>query len=90
MSTGNKKQETVMLTMTKTIAALGVVGAIAVGASTPTLAQGVYFQGPGFSVGVGEPRYGHRYRHYDNYGPTYYYDRPYRSERRYYRSYRWD
>jgi hypothetical protein len=79
-----------MLTMTKTIAALGVIGAMAVGTSSPSSAQGVYFQGPGIEFGVGSPWYGHRYRHYDYYGPTYYYDRPYRYERRHYRSYRWD
>jgi hypothetical protein len=79
-----------MLTMTRTIAALGFIGAVAVGTSSPSLAQGVYFQGPGIEVGVGNPWYGPRYRHYDYSGPTYYYDRPYRYERRYYRSHRWD
>ena len=85
-----------MLTMTRTIAALGFIGAVAVGTSSPSAAQGVYFQGPGFGVGIGNPYYGPRYRSYDSYGPSYssgpsyYYDRPYRSERRYYRSHRWD
>jgi hypothetical protein len=80
-----------MLTMTKTIAALGFIGAAAVGTSSPSAAQGVYFQGPGIEFGVGNPWYGPRYRHYDYSGPSYYYyDRPYRSERRYYRSHRWD
>jgi len=79
-----------MLTMTKTIAALGIIGAIAVGTSSPTLAQGVYLEGPGFGVGIGDPGYGYRYRHYNYSGPTYYYDRPYRYERRYYRPHRWD
>lgn len=85
-----------MLTMTKTIAAFGFIGAMAVGTSSPSSAQGVYFQGPGIGIGIGDPYYGPRYRNYDysgpSYysGPTYYYDRPYRSERRYYRSHRWD
>ena len=78
-----------MLTMTRTIAALGFIGAMAVGTSSPSAAQGVYFQGPGFGVGIGNPYHGPRYRYYDSYGPTYY-DRPYRYERRYYRSHRWD
>jgi hypothetical protein len=97
ISAGDKKKETVMLTMTRTIAALGFIGAAAVGVSSPSAAQGVYFQGPGIEVGVGNPWYGPRYRHYDYSGPSYYsgptyysYDRPYRSERRYYRSHRWN
>jgi hypothetical protein len=77
-----------MQMMTKTVATLGFVGAIAVSAPSPTMAQGVYFQGPGVEIGVGRPYYRERhYRHYD--GPYAYYGRPYH-DRRYYRSHRWD
>jgi hypothetical protein len=77
-----------MHVMTKTLAALGVVGATAVSAPSPTLAQGVYFEGPGVEFGVGRPYYRDRYyRSYD--GPNAYYGRPY-YDRRYYRSHRWD
>ena len=86
-----------MRMIAKTMVALGFVGAMAVGAASPTLAQGVYFSGPGVEFGIGRPYYGDRYyRYYD--GPyaysgrsySYYSDRPY-NERRYYRQgWRWD
>ncbi len=42
-------------------------GLAAIGTATPSLAQ-VYFDGPGFSVGVGHPWYRH---HYYDYGRPY-------------------
>ena len=67
----------------KTLFALGFVGAIAVGTATPTLAQGVYFDGPGVHVGVGHPWYRHHY-----YGPYAYYG-PHHRDWRYHEWYRY-
>ena len=54
---------------------IGVLALAATAAVTPASAQGIYFGGPGVSVGVGAPTY--RERHYD-------YDRPrYRAHRSY-------
>ena len=66
--------------LTKGLIALGFVGALAIGTATPSVAQGVYFSGPGFDVGIGAPRYRHHY----------YYGSPYRQYWRhgYYRD--WD
>jgi hypothetical protein len=73
--------------LTKSMVALGFAGAITVSAPSPTLAQGVYFHGPGVEIGVGRPYYRERYYDYDR--PYRY--RPYVEERRYYRRYRnWD
>jgi hypothetical protein len=72
-----------MRMLTKTVAALGFVSALAVGTPTASMAQGIYFGGPGVSVGIGAPYYGYRYHRY--------YGGPYRSwayERPYYRHYR--
>jgi hypothetical protein len=52
----------------RTLAALAFVSAMAIGTAAPSMAQGVYFQGPGVEIGVG-PRY-HRDYYYD-------YGRPY-------------
>jgi hypothetical protein len=41
----------------KTMIALGFIGTMAAANATPSLAQGVYFEGPGFGVGVGRPAY---------------------------------
>jgi hypothetical protein len=82
-----------MRTLSRLMIAAGVLGTIAGTGATPTLAQGVYFEGPGFGVGVGRPAY--RERHYRGYHD---YDSPrLYSERRYHRgpqvyerhSYRW-
>ena len=85
-----------MRMLATTAAALGIAGAVAVGAPSPTLAQGFYVEGPGVSFGIGHPGYRYRYHRYNRYydgGPYayygrrhYYYDPPY--ERRYYRRYR--
>src|SRR5262249_14253322 len=51
--------------------ALGLIATMAAGTATPSLAQGLYFEGPGFGVGVGRPAYrdrDYRYRAY-NYVP---------------------
>jgi hypothetical protein len=59
--------------LTKAMVALGLVGAAALAAVPSTAAaQGFYFNGPGFSVGVGTPYYGYPY--YGSYnGPYAYY-----------------
>ena len=46
-----------MRLITRSMVALGFIGTMAAGAATPSLAQGVYFEGPGFGVGVGAPAY---------------------------------
>jgi hypothetical protein len=56
-----------MRVLSKAILALGLIGA----AGAPSaMAQGVYFEGPGFGVGVGTPYHYRHYRYYDD-------DRPY-------------
>ena len=86
-----------MRMIAKTLLALGFVGSLAVGASSPTLAQGVYLYGPGVGVefGFGRPAYRERYyrsyegdRHYYSDRYSYSYGRPeYRSYRR---GWNWD
>jgi hypothetical protein len=82
-----------MRILAMTAAALGVAGAMVVGAPAPSQAGGAYVEGPGFSFGIGEP---YRYRHRRDYdGPYAYYrgprDRDWSYERRHYRRYRdWD
>jgi len=74
-----------MRMITTSLAALGFVGAMAVAAPTPTLAQGIYFGGPGVEFGIG-PRYHRYYRDYDRA-----YVRPYYGHRYYHRWNRdWD
>jgi hypothetical protein len=63
--------------LTKTLAALALVSAVAVGTAAPAMAQ-VYFGGPGVEIGVGPPW------HHD-----YYYGRPY-YHHHYWRHYRGD
>ena len=80
-----------MRMLAKTMVAIGVVGAAAVGAPTVASAQGIYFQGPGVEFGIGRPYYRDRYYRYDYDGPYAYSGRPYYwgypgyYERRYYR-----
>lgn len=50
----------------KPLAALALLGTIGLATTIPARAQGVYFEGPGFDVGVGAPW--HHYHHY-YYGP---------------------
>jgi hypothetical protein len=46
----------------KSMIALGFIGTMAAAApATPRFAQGVYFEGLGFGVGVGRPAYRERY-----------------------------
>jgi hypothetical protein len=55
----------------KSTIALAFIGTIAAAAATPSWAQGAYFEGRGFGVGVGHPPYrdrDYRYREY-NYVP---------------------
>ena len=74
------------MNMSKSLLALGFAGAMAIGTAAPSMAQGVYFEGPGFGVQVGRPYYRHHYY----YGP-YAYERPYHSywRHRHYRSWDW-
>ena len=46
--------------LTKSLVGLGFAGVMAMSAPTATLAQGIYFQGPGVEFGVGRP-YRERY-----------------------------
>jgi hypothetical protein len=82
-----------MRMITRSMVALGLLGTIAGGTTTPVLAQGVYFEGPGVGIGIGRPAYRERYyRGYHDYDGAYAY-----SGRRYHRapevyerrSYRW-
>ena len=52
----------------RTLAALAFVSAMAIGTTAPTMAQGVYFEGPGVEIGVG-PRWHHRDYYYDHARP---------------------
>jgi hypothetical protein len=55
----------------KIMMALGLIVTMAAATATPSLAQRVYFEGPGFGVDVGRPAYrdrDYRYRAY-NYVP---------------------
>jgi hypothetical protein len=56
--------------LTKTVATLAFVSAMAIGTAAPTMAQ-VYFEGPGFDIGVG-PRWHDRY-YYDHVRPYHHY-----------------
>jgi len=69
------------------VVALGGLGAMTLGTPTPASAQ-VYFDAPGFSVGVGRPWYRHRY--YEPYAYGYSYGRPYWWHRHHYRWHDWD
>jgi len=70
------------------VVALGGLGAMTLGTPSPASAQ-VYFDGPGFSVGVGRPWYRHHY--YDPYAyGSYSYARPYWWHRHHYRWRDWD
>jgi hypothetical protein len=68
-----------MRMITKSVVALGFVGALAGATVTTSSAQGIYLQGPGFDVGIGQPAYRERYYpgYYDyNYsGPAVYSER---------------
>ena len=64
-----------MRMLATTMAAIGLLGAAALGTPTTASAQGFYVQGPGFDFGIG-PRYEGRY-----------YARTYREPRWQYRRY---
>jgi hypothetical protein len=53
----------------KILGAVAFVGAMAIGSAAPSMAQGIYFGGPGVEIGVG-PSW-HRDYYYD-YGRPYY------------------
>jgi hypothetical protein len=71
-----------MRMITRSMVALGFVGAIAGVSATPTSAQGIYLQGPGFDIGIGRPAY--RDRYYRGYYDYNYAGPPVYSSRRYY------
>jgi hypothetical protein len=75
--------------LTKSMLALGFVGAIAITAPTGSVAEGVYIEGPGVSFGVGRPYRERHYHHYYNEDRPAVRVRPY-SERRVYRYRHWD
>ena len=59
-----------MRLITRSMVALGFIGTMAAATAAPSLAQGVYFEGPGFGVGVGPPAYREPYyreRYYRDY-----------------------
>jgi hypothetical protein len=77
--------------MTKTMIALGLLGAMAIGTASPSAAQGVYFEGPGVGIGIGVPYRDRYYYRYDRpYAYQYNYSRPGWYDRRDYRSRHWD
>jgi hypothetical protein len=83
------RKDVIMHLLTKSMLALGFVGAIGMGAPTASVAQGVYIEGPGVSIGVGPPyRERHYYRYYDYDRPAVRV-RPY-AERRVFRYRHWD
>jgi len=55
-----------MAWITRSLVAFGLFGAMAAATPTPTLAQGVHFEGRGFGVDIGRPdyRYHRGYRDY--------------------------
>jgi len=80
-----------MRMITTALPALGFVAAMTLAAPTPSLAQGIYLEGPGVEFGIG-PRYHRYYRHDYGYDRPYVYGaRPY-YEHRYYRGWNrdWD
>jgi len=67
-----------MYTLAKTALALGFVGAMAIGLSAPVQAQGIYLNGRGLGVQLGQPDRDYRYegrrdrdRRYYDYSPGY-------------------
>ena len=50
-----------MRMITKSVVALGFIGALAGATVTTSSAQGIDLQGPGFDVGIGQPAYRERY-----------------------------
>ncbi len=67
-----------MHTLAKTAVALGFVGAMAIGATAPVKAQGIYLDGRGLNVQFGQPDRDYRHegrgdrgRRYYDYSPGY-------------------
>src|SRR3954467_8259595 len=69
LSRVDKGRRTLMRMIAKTMIALGFVGTLAAAETAPpAAAQGIYFSGPGVSVGVGRPYHrDHYYRGYRSY-----------------------
>jgi hypothetical protein len=62
--------------LTRTMLALGFVGAMAIGTPAPTLAQGVYIGPGGVGIDTGRPAYRERYYRGDrDYDRSYAYER---------------
>ena len=51
-----------MRLLAKSMVALGMLGAMAIGTSAPASAQGFSVQVPGFEFGIGQPYYGGAYQ----------------------------
>ena len=83
-----------MRMITRSLIALGFIGTIVGSTAAPAVAQGVYFEGPGFGIGVGRPAYRERYynRGYSDYDAYAYSGRRYQRAPQVYerRSYRRD
>src|SRR5262249_57937640 len=60
LKTQNRKRREPML-VTKTLVALGFLGAMALGTPAPSLAQGVYIGPGGVGIDTGRPAYRERY-----------------------------
>jgi hypothetical protein len=80
-----------MRTIILAVVALGGLAAVSLGTPSTASAQGVYFDAPGVSVGIGRPWYRH-HRYYDPYAYGYsgYYARPYWWHRHHYRWHDWE
>ena len=61
--------------VTRTLAALGFVGAMAIGTPAPSLAQGVYIGPGGVGIDTGRPAYRERYYRGDRSDRSYAYER---------------
>jgi hypothetical protein len=61
-----------MYTLAKAAFALGFVGVMAVGTAAPIMAQGIYLDGRGLNVQLGQPD--RDYRHDGRYRDSRYYD----------------
>jgi hypothetical protein len=77
-----------MRTIITAMVALAGLGAVTLGTPSTASAQGVYFDGPGVSIGVGRPWYRHHY--YRPYAYGYYDERPWWWHRHHYRWRDWD
>jgi hypothetical protein len=59
--TGDIGRENTMRLITRSVVVLGIIGTMAFASAAPSLAKGVYFEGPSFGLEVGRPPYRERY-----------------------------